>query len=324
MAASLTPQPPQMPMPYNSTGYPLQQVPAPYVFDYPPLLYTYSSYYRYHQDQGQNDTIPSSHSRYGGYPYQYYSQSSQQGDGWPPVSASSSHQLPPPSPPMESAWGFSDPFEALEGYYQDHPTATAAQSSNDARDEDMPELEEDEDNPELEDEECISSTTISEDEEEQHIEFKESSSAATSSSNGSNMVHGNGVEEDNNNAVEEQLEDHSCVVETEPAVAVAPEKVYNNDIEVVQEIKLQFERASKSAGDVCKMLDVGKMPHSKKNSGLKVSLMMICGAPSKRKKFLKFEEEKAMECGNLSSSLQQLYWWEKKLLPLFTILIYTS
>ncbi|WVZ91745.1 hypothetical protein U9M48_037874 [Paspalum notatum var. saurae] len=236
-----------------------------------------------------------------------------------------SHQLPPPSPPMELAWGLLDPFEPLQGYYQDHPAYPAAQSSNDVRDEDMPELEEDEDIPELEDEECSSSITLSDDDEEHHIEFKGSSSDATSSSNRSSAVHGNGVEEDrnrsnsvhgngveeDNNAVEEQ---HARVAEAEQPLAAAPEKMYNNDVEVVQEIKLQFEHASKSAGDICKMLEVGKMRHSQKNSGLKVSSMMIWRVPSTRKKFIKFEEEKAMECGNLSSSLQQLYWWEKKLL----------
>jgi hypothetical protein len=30
--------------------------------------------------------------------------------------------------------------------------------------------------------------------------------------------------------------------------------------------------------------------------------------------FLRFEEDKAMGCGNLSSTLQKLYMWEKKLL----------
>ena len=42
--------------------------------------------------------------------------------------------------------------------------------------------------------------------------------------------------------------------------------------------------------------------------------MMICGQPLKGKAIMQFEEEKAMECGNLSSSLQKLYIWEKKLL----------
>ena len=44
------------------------------------------------------------------------------------------------------------------------------------------------------------------------------------------------------------------------------------------------------------------------------SSMMICGRPSMGEEFLQFQEEKAMDCGNLSSTLQQLYMWEKKLL----------
>lgn len=45
---------------------------------------------------------------------------------------------------------------------------------------------------------------------------------------------------------------------------------------------------------------------------------MICGFPplltSKNEDLLVFEEDKAMGCGNLSSTLQKLYNWEKKLL----------
>ena len=48
------------------------------------------------------------------------------------------------------------------------------------------------------------------------------------------------------------------------------QRTYNSDVEVVQEINLQFDSASKSAGDVSKMLEVDKMPYNqKKNSGLK-------------------------------------------------------
>ena len=48
------------------------------------------------------------------------------------------------------------------------------------------------------------------------------------------------------------------------------QRTYNSDFEVVQEINLQFDSASKSAADVSKMLEVDKMPYNqKKNSGLK-------------------------------------------------------
>ena len=50
--------------------------------------------------------------------------------------------------------------------------------------------------------------------------------------------------------------------------------------------------------------------------------MLICGQPSKGKAIMQFEEEKAMECGNLSSSLQKLYLWEKKLLKEVKVLLF--
>lgn len=42
--------------------------------------------------------------------------------------------------------------------------------------------------------------------------------------------------------------------------------------------------------------------------------MMVCGIPTMEEEFLRFEEDKAMGSGNLTSTLQKLYMWEKKLL----------
>ncbi|KAL5209165.1 hypothetical protein ABZP36_004788 [Zizania latifolia] len=50
-----------------------------------------------------------------------------------------------------------------------------------------------------------------------------------------------------------------------------------------------------------------------------VPSMMICGLPSVDEEFLQFED-KAMQCGNLSSTLQKLYMWEKKLLEEIKVL----
>ncbi|TVU04597.1 hypothetical protein EJB05_47716, partial [Eragrostis curvula] len=116
--------------------------------------------------------------------------------------------------------------------------------------------------------------------------------------------------------VEEQLMNESTVAEP-PAVPVPPVKMYHDDVQVVQEMKDQFDRAAMSADEVCKALEVGKLPYNQNNSAPKVSSMtMICGFPkmANKKKPLQFEEEKAMESGNLSSTLQKLYMWEKKLL----------
>ncbi|CAO2207539.1 unnamed protein product [Urochloa humidicola] len=273
-------------------------------------------HYQYHGDAA----VPSSD--YGGsyysYPYPY-----------PPPPAPSGHlpAPPTPSPPrMPTTWGFLDPFDALDSYYQEHPAAAHAapapsgRSSDDAGEEDddgdVPELEDEESGEIVRDDdahagdECtagVNATTFAsasedgsgeEEEGEGHIEFRSSTVE--------------GVEEEESVVeVEERLDD-SGVVDEMPAV---PAKTCN---EVAQEIRLQFDRASKAAGDLCKMLEVDKVAYCKKksgSSGLKVPSMMICGQPSRGKTMImQFEEEKAMESGNLSSSLQKLHIWEKKLL----------
>ncbi|KAL6661957.1 hypothetical protein ACP70R_001341 [Stipagrostis hirtigluma subsp. patula] len=283
---------------------------------------------------GEPAGLPPPGSYYGGYPYQY-----RQDGGLPPMAASAGERaapMPPPSPPQVSTWDFLNPFESFESYYHEQPPAvpthTASRSSSDVFGED------DEDIPELEDEELADvvmgvdaneftfvNGKLAKEEEERKISGSEelnrkskssdagstttvseelhrkSKSSDASSTDGSSILH----------VVEKSvLEEHSGVAES-PAV---PKKIYSDDVEVVQEIKSQFNRASESAGDVCKVLEVGKMPYHQKNSGLKVSSMMICGLPSMDEEFLQFEKEKAMECGDLSSTLQKLYMWEKKLL----------
>ncbi|KAL6858689.1 hypothetical protein ACP4OV_017691 [Aristida adscensionis] len=135
---------------------------------------------------------------------------------------------------------------------------------------------------------------------------RKSKSSDTISSIASSAVH---VSEKSVKPEEEEEMKHLDVAEPP---AEPEKKVYKDDAEVVQELKSQFHRASESAGNVCQALEVGKMPYYQ-NSGLKVS-RMICGQPSMGKEVLQFEEEKAMESGNLSSTLQKLYMWEKKLL----------
>ncbi|XP_052166434.1 protein ALTERED PHOSPHATE STARVATION RESPONSE 1-like [Oryza glaberrima] len=221
---------------------------------------------------------------------------------------------PPPSPPRVSAWDFFNPFESFESYYhQDQPSPappayTPSRSSNGAREEDdngIPEVEHDEvdkvDNHQDANGMPLPAKDVSE---EQH---RKSKSSEASSSTSSSMISDLHVVQ--KSVIEEQLR-HSDAAGP-PAI---PGKVYNDDVEVVEEIRSQFEHAAKSAFDVSKVLEVGKMPYYQKSSGLKVSSMMICGLSSVGEEFLQFEEDKAMECGNLSSTLQKLYMWEKKLL----------
>ncbi|XP_062193259.1 protein ALTERED PHOSPHATE STARVATION RESPONSE 1-like [Phragmites australis] len=279
---------------------------------------------------------------YGGYPYPPQSSSSYNqyayggyygGGGAPPPagmpSSSREEAAPPspPSPPRVSTWDFLNPFETYESYYE-QPTAAAApytpsRSLKDVREEEgIPDLE-DEDmevvkeaygdekrpvkgytgNGKAAKEECRSSTGD---------ELPRESKSSEASSSGSSLEHDVHVVE--KSVVGEQVQRSEPRQHAHGLPPTGSEKTYIDDTEVVLEIRTQFERVSDSAGEVSKMLEVGKMPYYQKSSGFKVSAMMICGIPTMEEEFLRFEEDKAMGCGNLSSTLQKLYMWEKKLL----------
>ncbi|CAM0911689.1 unnamed protein product [Alopecurus aequalis] len=261
-----------------------------------------------------NAPLPGSH--YGGYQYQY-----PQGSGLHQVAASSCEgSVPPPSPPRASTWDFLNPFESVESYYREEPAAEATYLpgpfSKDRQEQgDIPELEDEDVQEEVVNESYnngnIGKVGLAKEEgrssasEEPH---RKSKSLEENSSTASSMIHDVHVVE--KSVVQEHM--HHSDAARLPAISG---KVCGNDVEVAQEIRLQFELAAKSSAEVSKMLEVGKMPYYQKRSGLKVSSsMMICGRPSMGEEFLQFQEEKAMECGNLSSTLQKLYMWEKKLL----------
>uniref|UniRef100_A0ACD5XUS9 Uncharacterized protein n=1 Tax=Avena sativa TaxID=4498 RepID=A0ACD5XUS9_AVESA len=248
----------------------------------------------------------------------------------PPPASSSREEVappPPPSPPRVSTWDFLNPFETYGSYYE-QPTAaqapyTPSRSSKDVREEEgIPDLEDedmevvkeaygDEKHPtkgyngkgKAAKEEGRSSTGD---------EMPRESKSSEASSSGSSLEHDVHVVE--KSVVGEQVQRSDARQHVAGLPPTGSEKTYIDDNEVVLEIKAQFERASDSAGEVSKMLEVGKMPYYQKSSGFKVSAMMICGIPTMEEEFLRFEEDKAMGCGNLSSTLQKLYMWERKLL----------
>ncbi|KAM0909444.1 hypothetical protein ACQ4PT_014811 [Festuca glaucescens] len=276
-----------------------------------------------HRPQSTNATVqyyPGSY--YGGFQYP-------QGSGLHQVAASSCEGAgPPPSPPRVSSWEFLNPFESVESYYREEPaaamvlaTSTPRPSSKDAQEEvDISDMENEKVQENSRKKERVQENVIngntgkvrlakeeerSNDSEEQH---NKSMWPEANNNIASGMIHDVHVVE--KSLVEEHLQ-HSDA----DGLPEISGKSYNDNVEVAQEITLQFELAAKSAAEVSKMLEVGKMPYYQKKSGLKVSSsMMICGQPSVGEEFLQFQEEKAMECGNISSTLQKLYMWEKKLL----------
>jgi hypothetical protein len=225
---------------------------------------------------------PSSSSSYNQYGYSGYYGGGGGSSAPPPMNMPSSSREPPtppppPSPPRVSTWDFLNPFETYESYYE-QPSAAAApytpsRSSKDVREE--------EGIPDLEDEgmEVVKEAYG----DGKHPvkgytghgkaakelgrssagdELPRESKSSEASSSGSSLEHDVHVVE--KSVVGERSETRQHVAGLPPA---GSEKTYNDDTEVVLEIKTQFERASESAGEVSKMLEVGKMPYYQKSSG---------------------------------------------------------
>ncbi|KAG1361040.1 putative nitrate regulatory gene2 protein [Cocos nucifera] len=243
--------------------------------------------------------------------------------------SSSKTPPPPPSPPRTSTWDFLNPFETYDdNYYMPY---TPSRSSKEVREEEgIPDLEDEEHEVVKEaygDQKSMASTSAaapgeysakavavaakkdSTSDVEEGLHRTSKSGEGTSDGSSVHEVHvvENSVVADEIQRPEEQRN----------VAAVPPPRRYHDVSEVVQEIKAQFDRASESADEVSKMLEVGKLPYHQRHSVYKVSTVMVCGLPpstSKNEGLLEYEEDKAMACGNLSSTLQKLYMWEQKLL----------
>ncbi|EHA8588851.1 nitrate regulatory gene2 protein [Cocos nucifera] len=227
---------------------------------------------------------------------------------------------PPPSPPKTSTWDFLFPFGSYDDNY--HAPYTPSRSSRDVREEEgIPDLEDEEHEVVKEayvDQKSVASTSAA-----AAGEYSAKAAAVAAKEDGISDVHrtsksgegsSSGSSEHDVHVVEKNV---LADEEQRNMAAFPPPRRYHDVSEVVQEIKIQFDRASESANEVSKMLEVGKLPYHQKNSGYKVSVMMVCGLPlstSESENLLEFEEDKAMSCGNLSSTLQKLYVWEQKLL----------
>lgn len=238
--------------------------------------------------------------------------------------AASPKAPPPPSPPRTSTWDFLNPFDSYENQYDSY---SANRSSRASRVEAG--------TPDLEDEqqEVIKEAYG-------YTKFAATSSVATLS----NEHKDNDEMETNEGVVGGAREDHNqkfrplpnAASSLEPGVRVVDKNVvtetkerdkavgfsfsrsYQDIVEVMQEIKNQFDGASASADHVAKLLEVGKFFCQHKNSAYKVSARMICGlsplSTSKIDDLLVFEEDEVIGTGYLSSTLQKIYNWELKLL----------
>ncbi|KAJ0967928.1 hypothetical protein J5N97_024845 [Dioscorea zingiberensis] len=284
----------------------------------PPSSYPYYSEYPYPYSSSYN--YPASYTSYGG----FFGSSSPPPVPPPLAAAASSSKTspPPPPPPSTSTWDFLNVFDNFDTYY---PPYTPSRSSKEVREE--------EGIPDLEDEEH---EVVKEAYSDQKFASSVSPAAAPSgeyshkSAAKEEEISGLGEEPPYKRGPSEEVEDddeapvvEKNVVADEVRVSderrnVAPLatlRKYHGISDVAVEIRAQFERASDTIDKLSTMLEVGKLLYHQKNSVIHVSKMVCLLGPStsQSEDLLVFEEDKAMGSGNLSSTLQKLYIWEKKL-----------
>ncbi|KAJ0963981.1 hypothetical protein J5N97_029103 [Dioscorea zingiberensis] len=210
-------------------------------------------------------------------PESFYFQPPEPVYSYPPPPPQQQQALPP-SPPAATAsgWDFLDPFGTYEGFYSAYrPAYTPSRSSREVREEEgIPDLEE-----------------VDDDLEETYCEPPQSCNHRGFSMESKMQAAGN--REDEISSVVESVDEHcehNLDLQFDRGVS-----------EAVEEIMVQFDRASKSVDEVSWILQVGEFPHQQKN------VMDAVGFAAE------LFHVKEMETGSLSSTLQKLYIWEKKL-----------
>ncbi|KAH7690197.1 Transcription factor IIS N-terminal protein [Dioscorea alata] len=292
----------------------------------PPPPQSHYSGYSYPYSYPPPDQSPPSSSSYPSYsyPYAYSSYGGFFGSSSPPpvvmtpppqAASSSKAPPPPPPPPSSSSWDFLNVFESYDNYY---PTYTPSRSSKEVREE--------EGIPDLEDEEH----EVVKEAYSDHQKFVDTSSPGKAPAAKVEEIGGLAEEPPYKRGPSEvEDEDEAPVVEKNvvadevlqsddrrsAAAPLANLRKYHGISDVAGEIKTQFEKASDTVDELSKMLEVGKLLYHQKNSVIHVSKMMCLMGPStsQNDELLVYEEDKAMGSGNLSSTLQKLYIWEKKL-----------
>jgi hypothetical protein len=183
---------------------------------------------------------------------------------------------PPPSPPRASAWDFLNPFESYDGYY------AAFTPGRDSK-----ELREEEGIPDLEDE----------DEVVKEVHGDQKFIAADGGKSGGGGNHSKAVVDDSEASASLYESRPSAALESdamEYEVHVVEKKVVGDEergeesragfkgsrsvFQVVKEIEVQFERASQSATEIAKILEVGKLPYNRKHGvyqGIPLDFLLV-------------------------------------------------
>ncbi|MCD7450583.1 hypothetical protein HAX54_007379 [Datura stramonium] len=292
-----------------------------------------SSYYPYPYANNHN---PNSYDNYPDYPnygggfFSTSTTASAAAAGPSLAPSSSKPPPPPPSPPRSSPWEFLNPFETFESY----PVYTPSRDSREVREEEgIPDLEDEDFEHEVvkevhEDKRFVDegaggsySKAVEENENEKAADSEPIHQSRPSTST-----------EDDPVEYEVHVVDKK-VVDEESRGNVSGSKVrsFNSDSDIVKEIQVQFERASESGNELAKLLEVGKLPHNRKHATYQVSSKMLHAItpsssvlllpPTSKNAAIEIADHAILDVEgdissrprNISSTLQKLYLWEKKL-----------
>ncbi|KAF5443723.1 hypothetical protein F2P56_036258 [Juglans regia] len=273
-------------------------------------------------------------SNYNNYGGGYHSNSLNEAD-----TSSKKPPPPPPSPPKSSAWDFFNPFESYDKYY------AAYTPSNDSK-----ELREEEGIPDLEDEDYQHEVVKEVHGDQKFVADAGRSGGGGSGKHSKAVVDDTdtstllyetrpsaAMENDAREYDVHVMEDKVAGDEERSEETRARFKGPLSVVQVAKEIEIQFERASESGNEIAKMLEVGKLPHNRKHSVYQVSskklhavtpsMSMVSSQPPTSKgadssagtdkggpaQLDMDEDVVGLRSRNISSTLQKLYLWEKKL-----------
>ncbi|XP_058213852.1 nitrate regulatory gene2 protein [Rhododendron vialii] len=267
-----------------------------------------------------------------------------------PSEASSSKQPPPPpSPPRSSAWDFLYPFEGFESYY---PPYTPSRDSKELREEEgIPDLEDEDYSSQQEvvkeaygkrqqrfvdggKSYAKAAGDVEEEDDDHRDVVKDGADSVYRNKRPSVVMESDPVEYEVHMVDKKVVDNEERSVDRGNVAAFKAPVELRGDAEVLKEIQVQFERASELGSELGKILEVGKIPY-KKHGGYHVSskmlhvftpsLPLVSSQPSASinaepssianadPAYLENDDDVVVRSGNLSSTLQKLYLWEKKL-----------
>ncbi|XP_030942888.1 nitrate regulatory gene2 protein-like [Quercus lobata] len=278
----------------------------------------------------------------------YYANSPNYGGAAVGSTSNSKPPPPPPSPPRASAWDFLNPFESYDKFYSTSSPAVAYTPSRDSKvreEEGIPELEEDnyyhrEVVKEVHGDQKFvgggdkggrgnNSKAVMVEDDDDVVGGVHDHEASTSLYEARPRASSGGVENDG----------------AEYEVHVVEKKVVGNEDEegrsrykglnvfqLAREIEVLFERASEFGNEVARLLEVGKLPYNRRHPVSSKILHVVtpsASVVSSHPSTSKGGAEPSASAGlaqvdadedvvtfgsrNLSSTLQKLYLWEKKL-----------